>query len=119
MIRSLAFVAIAASASAQNVFPQDSILTAQEGTIEARSINGACVPAQSLRVALLWQALSLLMLTSTSIQPHKTDLPGFAAAVFGAAGALARCIPSPGHDGPGALGASFKRKGRVNDHTRR
>lgn len=57
MIRSLAFVAIAASASAQNVFPQDSILTAQEGTIEARSINGACVPAQSLRVALRGQAL--------------------------------------------------------------
>ena len=110
MIRSLAFVAIAASASAQNVFPQDSILTAQEGTIEARSINGACVPAQSLRVALRGQALSL------SIQPHKTDLPRFATAVFGA---LARCIPSPGHDGPGALGASFKRKGRVNDHTRR
>ena len=69
MIRSLAFVAIAASASAQNVFPQDSILTAQEGTIEARSINGACVPAQSLRVALRGQALSL------SIQPHKTGRP--------------------------------------------
>jgi len=40
MLRSLAFVAIAASASAQDEFPQDSILTAQGGTIEARSLNG-------------------------------------------------------------------------------
>ena len=54
MLRSLAFVAIAASASAQDEFPQDSILTAQGGTIEARcprSLNGGCVPAQTLRVA--------------------------------------------------------------------
>ena len=52
MLRSLAFVAIAASASAQDEFPQDSILTAQGGTIEARSLNGGCVPAQTLRVAI-------------------------------------------------------------------
>ena len=73
MLRSLAFVAIAASASAQDEFPQDSILTAQGGTIEARSLNGGCVPAQTLRVAI-------------------------ASCPFIAAGA--RCIPSPYEVGP-------------------